>query len=63
MHPKSLDDDAIMRVMLIMLRIKINNAEYIWLASLNAMQIKIPIVVAYDAYLKATLLPPIVIER
>ena len=36
------------RAMLIMHRVKIENVECIWLASLNAMQIEISIAVAYD---------------
>ena len=36
------------RAMLIMHRVKIENVECIWLASLNAMQIEISIAVAHD---------------
>ena len=38
----------IMMVMLIMIKIRILNVEYIWLTSLNAMQIKIYFDVAYE---------------
>ena len=38
----------IMMVMLIMITIKIMNVEYIWLTSLNKMQINVSSAVAYD---------------